>query len=772
MAINDIINDSWQGHSHGEVEQALKDKIQELTERLDNLSPDDTIGYNQLSSEVKQLLTKAQNALQTTDIADWAKAANKPSYNANEIGGVEGYTNLLAKLQAMDNAIAAAGGGGDSGLLKGTYADAVTHAMTASFPFCWLWVETVNGENIKKPIWYDGVSAFVDAVGSPISIEIEGDDPDVPTFSQAGNVVTITPDSGSVLHYTINGGTEQTSSTAVQITIEGTMTIVAWCVNAYGSSTYVEQEYTAAQSDAPAAPTMSINGAPVSQNMSIARNTIVTITASEGDLYVKVGSGNYEKASGSSATVTCSGDTTVISAKAIDPETSLESNPVSFTFTVAKPAAPTLPTSGEVARGGSVTISVPTGGELHYRINGGSWMTSANLSESITIHDHLNQQDQMVIEAYNIVGGEQSDTVTGTYTMAALQAPKLTPAGGEVASGSTVAITAPAGSIYYTTDGSDPDEHSTAYSTPIAITAQITIKAIAKDNYGYSAVASGNYSVAVPKLKVTANAAGSTVTFTDTNSNTYTLNLDRGENEFPIDTKLGNQTTFASCVFSDKSKIMSVDFGGITLNSAASLFENAHALSSISGLVVNGSISKIMRNCYVNYVQISGVATNAQDAFRGMMTAASPYFMELDISGLVFSENGGVNANSMFGGSYFTPPLDLSSLDFSLTDDQSWFLGQTHTATVIVGNLVCVSGSIDIPFASSTINTMRITSPTPPPLSGTHPKDSAKTCADWVALLINARPSVRIEVPSGCKSVYIADSDWAQYASYIDEYND
>jgi hypothetical protein len=111
MAINDIINDSWQGHTHGEVEQALKDKIQELTERMDNLSPGDTIGYNQLSSEVKQLLTKAQNALQPTDIAEWVKAANKPSYSAAEIGGVEGFANLLAKLQAMDTAIAEAGGG-------------------------------------------------------------------------------------------------------------------------------------------------------------------------------------------------------------------------------------------------------------------------------------------------------------------------------------------------------------------------------------------------------------------------------------------------------------------------------------------------------------------------------------------------------------------------------------------------------------------------------------------------------------------------------------
>lgn len=105
MAINDIINDSWQGHSHGEVEQALKDKIQEIEQAMEELSPGDTIGYNQLSSDVKQLLEKARNALQSNDIAGWAKAANKPSYNANEIGGVEGFANLLAKLQAMDNAM-------------------------------------------------------------------------------------------------------------------------------------------------------------------------------------------------------------------------------------------------------------------------------------------------------------------------------------------------------------------------------------------------------------------------------------------------------------------------------------------------------------------------------------------------------------------------------------------------------------------------------------------------------------------------------------------
>lgn len=67
------------------------------------------------------------------------------------------------------------------------------------------------------------------------------------------------------------------------------------------------------------------------------------------------------------------------------------------------------------------------------------------------------------------------ETVTATAT------PTATPAAGQVASGTevTLATTTVGATIYYTTDGTTPDASSDVYTDPIAITAAVTIKAIA-----------------------------------------------------------------------------------------------------------------------------------------------------------------------------------------------------------------------------------------------------------------------------------------------------
>lgn len=76
-------------------------------------------------------------------------------------------------------------------------------------------------------------------------------------------------------------------------------------------------------------------------------------------------------------------------------------------------------------------------------------------------------------------------------------APTATPASGEVASGTSVALSAEAGAtIRYTTDSTTPTaESGTVYSDPIAITAETTIKAVAIKDGVTSDVATFSYTI-------------------------------------------------------------------------------------------------------------------------------------------------------------------------------------------------------------------------------------------------------------------------------------
>lgn len=81
--------------------------------------------------------------------------------------------------------------------------------------------------------------------------------------------------------------------------------------------------------------------------------------------------------------------------------------------------------------------------------------------------------------------------------------PRFSPAAGGVPSGTTVTITCSTegAAIHYTTDGTAPTASSPTYSSPIAITADTTIKAIAvKTGMDNSSVASASYTVVLPKV--------------------------------------------------------------------------------------------------------------------------------------------------------------------------------------------------------------------------------------------------------------------------------
>lgn len=111
----DILHDNWGPYTHTEVENALKAYLTVLENRINQAIQSGGVGMADLSAEVQALLYKANTALQPESIAAWAKAQNKPGYTVSEITGVEGFQNLLAKLQDMDQKIqaAAASGGVD-----------------------------------------------------------------------------------------------------------------------------------------------------------------------------------------------------------------------------------------------------------------------------------------------------------------------------------------------------------------------------------------------------------------------------------------------------------------------------------------------------------------------------------------------------------------------------------------------------------------------------------------------------------------------------------
>lgn len=88
----------------------------------------------------------------------------------------------------------------------------------------------------------------------------------------------------------------------------------------------------------------------------------------------------------------------------------------------------------------------------------------------------------------NITGQESNaksvcgalDELADFYEPKKVATPTATPAAGEVASGTTVALstTTEGADIYYTTNGDTPTAESTKYTAAIEITEAVTIKAI------------------------------------------------------------------------------------------------------------------------------------------------------------------------------------------------------------------------------------------------------------------------------------------------------
>lgn len=144
---------------------------------------------------------------------------------------------------------------------------------------------------------------------------------------------------------------------------------------------------------------------------------------------------------------------------------------------------------------------------------------------------------------------------TTTFTVVAPEqsTPVITAAGDEAEGdntfyfNATISITADAGaSIYYTTDGNEPTEASTLYSTPFQVTTTSTIKAIAvKPNYQNSNVSTLEVTITAPTVETPIFTPG-TGTYADSVTFTLACATDNSEIRYTMD---GTEPTETSTLY-------------------------------------------------------------------------------------------------------------------------------------------------------------------------------------------------------------------------------
>ena len=160
------------------------------------------------------------------------------------------------------------------------------------------------------------------------------------------------------------------------------------------------------------------------------------------------------------------------------------------THTVATPAF--SPDGGSCGTSQNITISWSTSGTaIHYTTDGTDPTESSTLYTSpVTINGDATLKAKGWKTDYF-----PSQVKTGVYTSKVVK-PAFDPDGGTYTGTQYVTMTCdtPGAVIRYTTDGSDPTESSTVYTTPVEISSNTTVKAKAfKDGCSASDVKSAEY---------------------------------------------------------------------------------------------------------------------------------------------------------------------------------------------------------------------------------------------------------------------------------------
>ena len=180
-------------------------------------------------------------------------------------------------------------------------------------------------------------------------------------------------------------------------------------------------------------------------------------------------------------TISAGADVTV---KAVAILAGMTSDVASTTYTYSAISRPSFaPVDGtSLYYGETVELACDVDGSTIYYTTDGSTPTSSSFIYNGPIAIEANS---ITIKAKANKGENWSSEASATFTLKTPDAPTAVPGAGAVEAGTSIVLNSREGTtIYYTIDGSTPDNESTPYSNAITIDAAKTIKAIAYDGAG------------------------------------------------------------------------------------------------------------------------------------------------------------------------------------------------------------------------------------------------------------------------------------------------
>ena len=151
-----------------------------------------------------------------------------------------------------------------------------------------------------------------------------------------------------------------------------------------------------------------------------------------------------------------------------------------------------------------MTLSSTTAGAtIYYTIDGSAPTTSSTrYSGPITV-----SSSETINAIATATGSTTSAVLSASYTLP-VSTPTASPAEGTFTSAQNVILstTSTGAKIYYTNDGSTPSLSSTLYTSPIAVSASVTIRAVAALNGQLSSALTAAYNINLPPVSLIAYA--------------------------------------------------------------------------------------------------------------------------------------------------------------------------------------------------------------------------------------------------------------------------